>query len=186
MAPSRSPPSSQHRSSVRLPLHQLLRLDIRSEQGSDLRKIYRRRLEDPALRRPPIQLAGDEILLHREALRIEEGAQAIPEQETAGSAGPPLRQPVGIGQREQTAHAALALAFLSPRATPPARRGFRPGTPQGITIHPGSYDCPPKEIEARPDVRLGEHPPFDAEGRAPLGARRARRPNLSRATPWPS
>ena len=52
--------------------------------------------------------------------------------------------------------AVAAFAFLSPRTTLPACRGFRSGSPQGFAIHPGSYDCPSKEIEARPDVRLGD------------------------------
>ena len=82
-------------------------------------------------------------------------AQAIPEQETAGSAGPPLRQPVGIGQREQTAHAALAFGLPLASRHPAGMPRLPPGHAAGITIHPGSYDCPPKEIEARPDVRLG-------------------------------
>ena len=68
----------------------------------------------------------------------------------------PLGHPIGIGHREPTSDTPRypSLALFATRAA--TRRGFRSGTPKGFTIHPGSYDCPPQEIETGPDVGLGD------------------------------
>ena len=92
-----------------------------------------------------------------ETLRIEEGTEAVPEQESPGSA---LAAAARSG-RDRPARAGTpttpARSLSAPLGPcPAARRSFRSRSPQGLAIHVRAHDRPPKEIEAGPDVRLGD------------------------------